>query len=85
MIGLCVRADNLTAAESHAARLCRRVLEREEFAAWSLVLAEVPTVALFYESMLTGFGLAAERVDGTGQGRLRPGRSSSTPSDQQRE
>ncbi|WP_330331872.1 hypothetical protein OHS33_20555 [Streptomyces sp. NBC_00536] len=85
VIGLYVRADNLAAAESRAARLCRRVLEREEFSGWSLVLAEAPMVALFYESLLTGSGLAAGPLDGMGQGPLRPAGSSSTPSDQRRE
>ncbi|MFF1414161.1 hypothetical protein ACFVX6_30955 [Streptomyces sp. NPDC058289] len=84
VVGLFLQAESLEEAESNAAGLCRRVLECAEFTGWSLVLAQAPMVAPFYESLLTGSAPQAGWLDGTGQGHLRPGESPSTPPDQRR-
>ncbi|WP_407838166.1 hypothetical protein ACE1OC_20070 [Streptomyces sp. DSM 116496] len=85
VVGLFLRAESLMEAESNAAVLCRRVLECAEFTGWSLVLAQAPMVAPFYESLLSASAPQAGWLDGTGQGHLRPAGSPSTPPDQRRE
>ncbi|MFD0122579.1 hypothetical protein [Streptomyces virginiae] len=84
VLGFYVRAENLTAAELKAHELCRRLLDRVEFAGWSLVRAEAPMVALFYESLLSRSGNAAGAVDGTVRGPLRPEEPPSSPPDGRR-
>ncbi|MFJ9344355.1 hypothetical protein ACIRP0_34505 [Streptomyces sp. NPDC101733] len=86
VIGLYVRVESLAAAEARAARVCRRVLrECAEFTGWSLVVADAPLVAPFYESLLSASGPAQPPVDPLGQGRFGPAEGPSHCSDQRRE
>lgn len=85
VIGLYVRAESLAVAEAQATRVCRRLLrDCAEFAGWSLLVAQAPLVAPFYESLLSASGPVAPMVDAMVQGRFGPAENSSHPSDQRR-
>ncbi|MFD9791970.1 hypothetical protein ACFWXK_13570 [Streptomyces sp. NPDC059070] len=84
VLGLYVRADSLADAEERAAEVCLRVLSRPEFGGWSLLSAQVPLVAPFYEALLSASGPARPGEDGSGHGRLGPPENPSTGPDQRR-
>lgn len=85
VLGLYVQARNLADAESRATALCRRVLTNcPEFDGWSLLSAQAPLVAPFYEALLSSSVPEVPWVDRFVQGRFGPPENPSTPPDQRR-